>query len=141
MIGDIWYRIEDYTVGTGYTDMCGEYVVTGSEPKARLRRFWVIRDTPKGVWLTECSFSFAPLHDFVMPEYMKDRSLKEWKERRMGDIRFVLHDTHKRYACESMEKALESFKARKKRQTKIFLTRIINIGRSLDLAEKGKFGG
>lgn len=52
--------------------------------------FQILKKTPKGVWI------------------------EDW--RRVGGKRFVLLSAHKQFACETKEKALESFLARKKRQ-------------------------
>lgn len=67
-----WYRYED-THGTG--------------PQVWLRRFRVIRTTPKGVWLDD-----------------------------YGVQRFVLNDARKRWAYPTIELARNSFLIRKRKQ-------------------------
>lgn len=58
-------------------------------------KYPVMKHTPKGVWLD--------IYD---------------------QKKFVLRDARKRYACPTMEEALESFVARKKRQIRILSTRL-----------------
>jgi hypothetical protein len=60
-----------------------------------LREFNVVRYTPQGAWIEQ-----------------------------YGHGRFVLRNSRKRYACPSKEEALESFRARKKRQIKILTSQL-----------------
>ncbi|ESX17859.1 hypothetical protein X766_15730 [Mesorhizobium sp. LSJC255A00] len=115
---ECFYRYEDYLEGTGYTDVCGEYVHTGSRLRIRVHAFPVIKHTPKGVWLRGYG----------------------------GEPRFVLHSAHKRYADATVERALVSFKARKLRQQQIYEARANNAAAAIKLAEHNQrspssFGG
>lgn len=123
-IGDIWFRIEDHRVGTGYVDVYGDYVSTGTEGRARLRYFRVERETPKGVWLRQIYGETYEPDDFIS----SDRP------------RFVLRESNKRYACPTKEEALASFEARKRKHTHILATRIDLINESVRLARAGQFG-
>lgn len=66
----------------------------------------VIKNTPKGVWLAV-----------------------------YGDAKFVLRDARKRYACPTIEEALKSFIARKKKQIAILSSRIEEARDGIQLAE------
>ncbi|RUX60186.1 hypothetical protein [Mesorhizobium sp. M7A.F.Ca.CA.002.12.1.1] len=116
MDGDPWkdrecyYRYEDYLEGTGYTDVCGEHVHTGSRLRIRVHAFPVLKHTLKGVWLRGSG----------------------------GEPRFVLHAANKRYADATVERALVSFKARKKRQQEIYEHRAKNAAEAIQLAETGQ---
>lgn len=72
-----------------------------------LMEFKVIRSTPKGVWIGD------------------------W-----GD-RFVLLSARKRYACPTIEEALESFLARKRRQARILEKQLEGVRSLIYMAEHG----
>ena len=107
---EVYYRYVDYSEGTGYTDVCGEFVFTGSVTRVRVKTFKVIKFTLKGAWIRDSG----------------------------GDERFVLTGTRKCYAHPTIEEALESFKARKNRQKSIYEARANAAQKAIDLAEKGK---
>ena len=88
-----WYRFEEVGYATGldeWGEPCGP-----SDVEVHLRKFLVLRETPKGVWLDA------------------------WR-----GPRFVLRDARKRYACPTKEEARVSFIARKKAQIRIYNARI-----------------
>lgn len=66
--------------------------------------FNVIKETPTGVWI----------------DYH-------------GTKKFVSLQSHKKFACKSEEEALESFKARKRRQVKILRTQLARAEMALQL--------
>lgn len=72
-----------------------------------LASFDVLSKTPKGVWLSV-----------------------------YGKKRFVLESARKRFACPSVELAVQSFKARKKRQAEILRGRLRNVERAIDLVDE-----
>lgn len=91
----------------------------GSSPEIYERKFEVLKETPKGVWI------------------------KDWDRKR-----FVLRGARKRYACPTREEAYQSFYARKARQVRILKARIREVeeivwkaklceGRSMDVVEVG----
>ncbi len=75
-----------------------------------LRRFAVIKRTPKGAWLL--------LNN--------------------GDKRFVLTTAHKQFACPSVEEAIISFRARKTRQVRIYEARAAQARESIELVRAYK---
>lgn len=85
-----------------------------SAPYITLLEFYVNKKTEKGVWIDYC-----------------------------GRPKFVLRDAKKRFACPTKEEALESFKARKKRQLKIhkgWVERIERILQEVETWEKPEDG-
>jgi len=66
--------------------------------RVRIREFDVEKETPKGVWIR--GFMFR---------------------------RFQLKECRKRFACPSVELAMESFMARKRKQAKILRTRLAGV--------------
>lgn len=105
-IGDVWYRIEDCLVSTRVDEF--DNPLGPPQVRVSIREFRVVSITPKGVWL--------------------DRGL-------MGK-RFVLREARKKYACATLEMALESFKARKKKQIRIYKSRIENAELAVYRAEQ-----
>lgn len=75
--------------------------------RVNIRKFVVEKETPKGVWLQAAFFR-----------------------------RFVLRGARKRYACPTLEEALESFKARKQAQLRILNTQIGRVELALYHAEQ-----
>ncbi len=78
----------------------------------RLREFTVDKTTPKGVWI-----------------FARDGR------------RFVRRDTNKRYACPTVEEAVESFKARKRRQIRILSNRLHDAEEALTRMKSGRLSG
>jgi len=108
---EIWYRYEDYCTAPPVDEF--ENRIGESEVHIRLRTFEVVKHTPKGVWLIE--------------------TIGTWK---CEPERFVLKDSHKRFACPTIELALESFEARKLKQARIYRARIKVAEEALRLARK-----
>lgn len=91
---EYWYRYRDqrraYCV-----DPDGD--VWGSSLEVEILRFKVVKHTPKGVWLTpDLGQAF-----------------------KIGPDRFVRNDSHKKFACPTLELALESYVQRKIKQSRI----------------------
>lgn len=100
---EVWYRYEDvaYAVMSNYeTESWSSRIVV------ELREYPVLRRTSKGVWLdVGVRFVGIPSIDTATPK-------------------FVLIDARKRFACPTIEEAAESFRARKRRQIRIYEARI-----------------
>jgi len=56
-----------------------------------------------------------------------------------GNPRLVLHSSRKKWACPTLEEAVASFIARKKRQARIYAARAANADYAHDLAVTGDF--
>lgn len=104
---DFWYRFEDYRVSGGINDF-GEPEGPG-HTEIRMREFQVTKHTPKGVWLHGAGWD--------------------------GGKKFVLRDARKRYACPTVDEAMESFLARKKRQLSILTAQASGVREAIALAE------
>ncbi len=105
-VGDAWYRYEDIR----HASFDGDGDVGGEVyVKLYLRTLYVEKVTPKGVWL---SFSVVG-----------------------GVQRFVLLDATKCYANPTKEAALESFRARKAKQTRILERQLKHIRSALCQAD------
>jgi hypothetical protein len=104
-VGDVWYRIEDHLVSAGLDEF--DNPLGPPRLQVSIRKFPVAKVTLKGVWL--------------------DRSF-------MGK-RFVLFKSRKRYACATLELALESFQARKRKQIRIYRARVRHAEEALLMAE------
>ena len=74
--------------------------------------FIVVKRTPKGVWIY-------------------DSAVKKYPHRR-----FILNDSKKRFACETKEKALVSFLARKKLQLGYLRANVVQVEDAITLASK-----
>lgn len=119
----LWFRYEDRLVSSGvdeWGDSAGPGVVT-----INLRKFEVIRTTPKGVWL-------VPYVDFL--------GRFQWPadgELRIGErARFVRLDARKQYASPTKEAALLAFQARKEAQTRILAAQLANAQKALALSKR-----
>lgn len=85
---EFWYRFEDVQYAASlneYDEPCGP-----GRLAVELRKYKVLRSTPKGVWLDVYTVQ-----------------------------RFVLKDANKRFACPTEAEAMDSFIARKKAQLRI----------------------
>lgn len=105
---ECWYRHEEIYTAPPVDEWernIGEGGVT-----IHLRKFKVIKHTPKGVWLI----------------LYNDQEVQ----------RFVLRDAHKRYACPTLEEAQVSFLARKRRQLTIYEARAKGIRKTIEKAEQ-----
>ncbi len=100
-----WYRFEDKR----YAGPLDEYdQPTPSTLTVHLRKYKVLKITPKGAWVHLGPFSGK---------------------------RFVRRDVTRRFACPTVEEALESFKARKAKQARIYRKRADDADRASRLAE------
>ena len=105
-VGDVWYRYDNKSYSVVIDADREEY---GVSHKVVRTQYWVIRVTPKGVWLTQ-------KHNEKCPK---------WPVK--GEFHFaprlVLHASRKRFACATDELAKESFIARKNKQKAIYEAR------------------
>jgi hypothetical protein len=90
---EVWYRYEDVQ----YASSLDEFDNPQGDGRVAvdLRRFRVLRHTPKGTWIDA-----------------------------YGEPRFVLRNATKHYACPTEEEAKASFVARKNAQIRIYNARI-----------------
>jgi hypothetical protein len=101
------YRVESQRVSSGYTDESGEYVSSGKGySRLYAYQFPVLKLTKCGKWIRDAS----------------------------GERRFILNTSNKRYACETLELAVMSFKARRERQISILKARLRAAEQELALA-------
>lgn len=78
-----------------------------SSVQVYLRQFPITRTTAKGAWIDV-----------------------------YGTHRFVLLTARKRFACESIDAARDSFVARKQAQRRIYTARLRSINRAIEIAER-----
>ncbi len=104
---EIWYRFEDQ-MRAGSADEFGDF--GPSTVHVYIFEYEVSHHTPKGVQLIVDSWS--------------------------GVKRFVLKSSVKRFACPTIEEALESFLARKKKQAYIYATKISQIEEAEVIAQR-----
>lgn len=108
------YRYEESTILRGldrWEDPLPGYVL-----KLYLQKFEILKRTPKGAWIKLYEFSFDE-----------------------KDKKFVLLTARKKFACKTKDEALESFKARKRRQIEILDRRLKKAKLALELAEERNF--
>lgn len=108
----VLYRYEDVAVSTGYDEWGYS---SGSRVELYLREYPVLRETPKGVWISLSCGEFHALGDQCE--------------------RFVLLGARRRFACPTREEALDSFLARKRRQLSIHKARIRHVESAIAAAE------
>jgi len=84
-----------------------DYATTGGV-RVALQTFKVIRHTPKGVQL----------------------------DLGLGESRFVLQNARKRFACPKKDEALDSFKARKRRQKRLLEHQLRRVNLALNAVER-----
>lgn len=118
---DVWYRLEDrrYSVADEY----GDHAYTSYD--VQCLEFWVIKRTPKGVWLKQ---KYGPNPPTVDSDYLQ-----------RVDKRFQLLESLKRFACPTLAEAIESYKARKKKQISIYTARVKSAEFYIQIAE-AKYG-
>lgn len=116
---EYWYRYEDVKYAAPIDEY--ERPIGEGRVEVRLRKYRVIKHTPKGVWISQ-DFWFTPHHDHIYPDNVNKK--------------FVLRDARKRFACPTIEEALESFKARKKRQIRILRAQARDAEKALEKADK-----
>ena len=85
--------------------------IQSSYPVIRLEEFEVIKHTPRGVWI------------------------RLWADKK----KFILSDTHKKWACPTLEMAKESFIKRKEKQYKIYKAKTDSLKLILDNITEGKW--
>jgi hypothetical protein len=104
------YRYEDRTYSLGLNQF--DDPLPGYTLKVELQEYRIIKRTPQGAWIVYGSWS---MHT---PK------------------RFVLLSARKRFACETKEEALESFKARKRKQIKILKAQLKRAEMALSSADR-----
>lgn len=107
---EYFYRYKEVTYSLGMDQF--DYPLPGSDLKVELERYRVIKRTPKGAWI-DCG---------------------GWGLN--SDKKLVLLDSKKRFACPTKKEALESFKARKRRQIKIVKAQLKRAEEALSAAEE-----
>lgn len=115
------YRYYDRSyVSFGGISIDGDALPGRPITKVELEKYKVIKYTPKGVWIA--------LEDYIPydDEITQDKQY----------TKFVLLTAKKKFACPTIEEALESFKARKKRQIKILNEQLDRAKRALEISEK-----
>ena len=105
MTEEFWFRYDSVRYASSLDEF--ECPVGDGHLEVKLRKFPVLKHTPKGVWING------------------------WRGRR-----FVLRDARKRYACPTLEEATESFIARKKRQAGIYRARLRDAEEAIKLIQK-----
>ena len=85
-----------------------------------------------GEWLHDESYSCLYAHTFVV---LKVTSCGKWIRDQAGNRRFILDKSRKRFAHETIELALESFRARRERQIGILSARLRAADEELALAK------
>lgn len=91
---EFWYRYE-FTPAHRLGD---SWLIRVEGGEMRLDRYMVLKHTPKGVWISKHPWGYWCPHE---------------------GKRFVLKDSHKKFACATEADALESFIQRKRRQRSI----------------------
>ena len=112
-----WYRYVDWPTAAPL-DEWGDPIHSGGV-HVHCKQYPVLKETPQGVWLQLSAL-------YVNDELKKDR-------------RWVKRDARKRFACPTKEEALESFRARKRKQASIYRARANYADRALAKAER-EFG-
>lgn len=106
---DKMYRYEETVYSRGVDQF--DDPLPGYSLGVSCREFEIVRRTPKGVWVKEW---------YGIP----------------GEERFVLLTARKRYACPTRAEALESFRARKKRQLGILEAQAKKVKLALEMADR-----
>jgi len=108
------YRFEEVSYST---IIDAEAEIYGSRLELELRAYFIQKKTPKGFWI----------EDERVLSFDGSQSL-----------RFINNDWNKRFACPTLEEAIESFKARKQRQIRIYEGKISVARVALKLLEQGR---
>lgn len=103
---EVWYRFDDIYYSRGLDEY--DEPRPGYDARCVMTRFSVVRHTPKGAWIVDIT----------------------------GRRRWVKRDARKRYACPTMEEAMESFQARKRRQVSILCAQIVRVEAALAAARR-----
>ena len=91
----------------------------GKEHKLELRKFKVVKETPKGYWIVE-KYSY---HEYFE---LDNEDKKRW----------VAKDALRSFAYDTKEKALKSFQFRKRSQIAILENQLENARKALNIANK-----
>lgn len=104
---ETWYRIHDFREAP----YCNEFgdPEGSSTPAVAVQKYLVKKRTPKGVFVADGS----------------------------PRGRFILNTSHKKFACPTIELAIESWKARKARERSIYAARIRHIDEVLKCKIRG----
>jgi len=106
------YRYEEVRYSWGVDEW--ENALPGHDLKVYLRSYKIIKRTRKGIWIK--LFKYSPLED----------------------KKFVNLTSRKKFACLTKEEAIDSFIARKKRQTLILNGQLKDANEALEMAERLK---
>jgi hypothetical protein len=120
-----WYRVD----GVMYAAPLGEFgnpIPGGSRADVVVQHFYVIRYTPKGVWLD----SSVRLADADTPPPKQPFKMAH------PYARFQAYSSNKKFACPTLEEAYESFFRRKEREVSIYRGRISVIDRQVEIASR-----
>ena len=117
---EYFYRYEDVVYSLGVDEF--DDPIPGGWVRVELREYRVLRRTPKGV----------RIEDWGIPRV---RRLSDGSEKLVYG-KFVLLDARKRFACPTKEEALDSFKARKKKQIRILKEQLKRAEDALSFADK-----
>ena len=102
MTKETWYRYDDVHYAPPVDEYGDSRPGIVGEIRIELRKFRVVKHTPKGVKLKQL------FGDYIPPDM---------------EERLVLHASYKRYACPTIDEARTSFLARKRRQLRIYKAR------------------
>lgn len=106
------YRYDEIRCSLGVDQFDNPY--PGYKLELFLSEYDVVKRTPKGVWIgTECLSGQKPRLE-----------------------KFILLTAYKKWGCLTKEEALESFKARKKKQIKMLNAQLAQAQKALQLAEE-----
>lgn len=107
----VWYRLEDGRYAPPVDEW--DNPMGPSTPFVRVHEYRVLSETPKGVWL------------------------ETWT--RADGKRFVLRSARKRWACPTLEEAIDSWRARKQRQLRLLERQASHVRQCLALQELEAF--
>lgn len=123
---EFWFRYEEQWYAGAY-DYERDVTVGSSKPQIQLRKYQVLRHTPKGVWLKTDPFFYFDIH--------RDQVYK-FEDVAREDRRFVLRDANKRWAAPSIAEAKKSFIERKNRQLQILLNKAMGVAQVLEAFDR-----
>jgi hypothetical protein len=107
-----WYRFEEVRYAAPLDEF--GYPTGSGRTVLYLRKLKVVRETPKGVQLAGLNYSAE-------------------------HPRFVRRDSRKRFACPTVDEAVQSYRARKEKQINIYKVRISSARHALRLISERKF--
>lgn len=118
---EVLYRYEDRTYSRGVNEF--DDPLPGYTLRVELYEYPIVKRTPKGAWI------YTGLC-FPMPLDLEDRK----------EQRFVCLTRRKKYACETKEDAMESFRARKQRQISILRAQLQHAKNALEASKNSTMG-